>query len=62
MEEYNTRIIKMKIIEKGYSQREVAKMLGIREETLSRWIAGKLGNIEKFIELCKILDIDINDL
>lgn len=62
MKKYNTHIIKMKIIEKGYSQREIAKMLGIREETLSRWIAGKLGNIDTFIELCKILDIDIKDL
>lgn len=62
MNKYNTKLFKMKIIDKGYTQREVAKMLDIREETLSRWISGKLGNIDKFIELCKILDIDINDL
>lgn len=62
MKKYNTKIIKMKIIEKGYSQKEIAKKLNITEETLSRWINGKLGNIEKFIELCKILDIEIKEL
>lgn len=59
---YDTKIIKIKIIEKGYSQREIAKRLNITEETLSRWINGKLGNIEKFIELCKLLDIDVKEL
>lgn len=59
---YNTYKIKMKIIEKGYSNKEIAKILEVREETISRWINGKIGNISKFIELCKILDIDIRDL
>ena len=60
MEKYNTKIIKIKIIEKGYNQKEIAEKLGITDVTLSKWINGKLGNIEKFIELCQILDIDIN--
>lgn len=59
--EINSKIIKMKIIEKGYTNREIANKLNIHEQTISNWINGKMGNIEKFIELCKILDIDINE-
>ena len=58
----NSKIIKIKIIEKGYTNREIAKMLNLNEQTISNWINGKLGNIEKFIELCKILDIEIKEL
>lgn len=61
MEIRNTHIIKTKIIEKGYTQKEIAEKLGITEVTLSRWVNGKLGNIEKFIKLCKILEITPND-
>ena len=59
--EINSKIIKLKIIEKGYTNREIANKLNIHEQTISNWINGKMGNIEKFIELCKILDIDINE-
>ena len=59
--EINPKIIKLKIIEKGYTNREIANKLNIHEQTISNWINGKMGNIEKFIELCKILDIDINE-
>jgi len=56
-------LIKTKIIEKGYTNKAVSKILNINEQTISNWIQGKnLIQIEKFIELCKLLDIDINDL
>lgn len=56
-------IIKTKIIEKGYTNKEVAKMMNISEQTLSNWINGKnMKQIEKFIELCQFLNIDIKDL
>lgn len=58
----NTKLIKSKIVERGYTQREIAEMLNITEVTLSKWINGKLGNIETFIKLCKFLDIDIRNL
>lgn len=58
----NTIIIKSKITEKGYTQRKIAKELDISEVTLSKWINGKLGNIDKFIKLCIMLDIDVNEL
>lgn len=58
----NSKTIKIKIIEKGYTNKEIANMLNLSEQTISNWINGKLGNIEKFIELCKILDIEIKEL
>jgi len=56
-------IIKTRIIEKGYTNKEIAKTLNMSEQTLSNWINGKsIQQIDKFIELCKFLDIDIKDL
>lgn len=34
---YNFKIIKSRIIESGYTQKEIAKELGITEVTLSKW-------------------------
>lgn len=59
---YDLKVIKVKIIESGKSQKELAKEIGITEVTLSKWINGQIGNISKFIELCKILDINIDDI
>lgn len=58
----NSKFIKMKIIERGLTQIEVANYIGITPETLSRWINGELGNINKFIKLCKFLNIDAREL
>lgn len=59
----NFKLIKIKMIEKDYSLADLSKMLDINLNTISRWINGNnISNIEKFIELCKILDIDIKDL
>lgn len=56
-------VIKTRIIEKGYTNKEIAKTLNMSEQTLSNWINGKsIQQIDKFIELCKFLDIDIKDL
>lgn len=56
-------VIKTRIIEKGYTNKDVAKILNISEQTISKWINGKsTQQIEKFIELCKYLDIEIKDL
>lgn len=57
----NNNKIKIAIIKKGYSQKEIAERIKMSEATLSRWINGKLGNIDKFIELCYILDLNIDD-
>lgn len=53
--------IKIQIIKKGLTQKEIAEKLNISEATLSRWINGKLGNIDKFIKLCYILELKISD-
>lgn len=59
----NTKIIKIKMIEKNISQKEIAKKLNINEQTISNWINGKnLENIKKFLTLIKELEIDIKQL
>lgn len=62
MDKYNMKILKARIIEKNYKQKEIVLLFGIREETLSRWINGNLGNIRIFLDLCDFLDLDIKDL
>ena len=58
-----TKIIKIKMIEKGFTLNDLAKILKINTNTISRWINGNnINNIDKFIELCNILEIDIKDL
>jgi len=58
----NHNKIKAKIIESGYTQRDLADKLGISEITLSNWCNGKLGNIKVFIELCNIINLDVREL
>lgn len=62
MDKYNMKVLKAKIIQIGSTQKEIAKQLGIREETLSRWLNGHIGNIRIFLNLCDFLDVDIKDL
>ena len=59
----NTKKIKAKIYEKGYTIKEVAKKLNIHEQTLSNYINGKnLENINKFLELLNFLELEIKDI
>lgn len=57
----NMNIIKIQMIKKGYSQKEIAEKIEISEGTLSRWANGKIGNIEKFIKLCNLLELEIKN-
>lgn len=59
MSKYNTRLIKEKAVKEGYTNKQIAKIIGVHEVTISKWINGNIGNIEKFIDLCKLLDIEI---
>lgn len=57
------KIIKIKAIEKGLTYEEIAKKIKVSEQTISNWANGRAtNNIEKFIELCKLLEIDIKEL
>lgn len=59
---FNYKIIKSRIIEYNFSQKELAELIGVTEVTLSRWVNGNVGNIEKFLLLLKILNLDPKDL
>lgn len=55
--------VKMAIIKKGYTNKDVAKMIDVTEQTISNWINGRnVDNIIKFNKLCKILDLSIDDI
>lgn len=59
---YDMKIIKKRIIDLNKTQKEIAQYLGITEVTLSKWVNGDIGNIEKFIKLYQYLDIDIREI
>lgn len=58
----NKEYIKIQIIKSGMNQKQIADKLGISEITLSKWVNGNIGYIEKFIDLCILLDIDIKKI
>lgn len=59
----DTNKLKAKIYENGYTIKEIAKKINIHEQTLSNYISGKnLSNINKFLELLYILDIELEDI
>lgn len=59
----NTRIIKVKLAENNMTIKELAKNLEMNPQTISNWINGKnINQIEKFISICKILEIEMKDL
>lgn len=59
----DTRKIKSKIYQLGLQYKDISKEIGIHEQTLSNWINNKnLNNINKFIELLIMLDLDIKDI
>ena len=61
MKKYN--IIKIKAIENNLNYAEIAQKIGVSEQTISNWSNGRaISNIEKFIKMCKLLNIDIKDL
>ena len=48
---------------KNLNNKELAKIIKINENTISRWINGNnLSNINKFLEMLEILELDINDI
>lgn len=55
--------LKIRMLEKEITGREAAEKIGISEQTLSKWVNCKsIEQIEKFILLCKLLDIDPREL
>lgn len=59
----NTTRIKIAMLEKNLNNIELASILKINENTVSRWLNGKnLSNINNFLEMLKILELDINDI
>ena len=59
--------IRNKLIEaiknSGLSQTELAKELNVNQSMISDYLRGKkMPSIETFANLCKILDIDSNDI
>lgn len=57
------KYLKIKIIENGYTIRDIANKLNINEQTLSNWINSRNTNqIKKFLELLVLLNFNNDDL
>lgn len=58
----NSNLLRGRIAEKGYTQREVAKMIGITYQSFSEKINNKSNfKVSEIIKLCDILDISDKD-
>ncbi len=57
-------VIKRKRKEKGLTQEELGKLLGVNKGAISKWEAGRVQNIKrsKLLQLAKILDVSPNEL
>lgn len=59
----DTKIIKIRLIEKEMNQKEIAKELNVTKQTINNWINKRnTEKIEKFLQLMKRLEIEVNDL
>ena len=55
----NVNLIRAKMVEKGYTQGEVAKKIGMSSNSLSRKLLGKREfRLREVCMLCEVLDID----
>lgn len=53
--------LKNEIINSGMSQTEIAKALGISQQTISCYLhKNKMPSLDTFANLCKLLDVDTN--
>lgn len=51
------------ITESGKTQTEIAKQLGIRQQTVSHYVKGDImPALDTFANLCVILDLDANEI
>lgn len=56
------RTIKNARLKKGYTQSQLADLLNVSNKTISKWETGIcLPDVSVYLELCKILDISINE-
>lgn len=48
---------------KGYSQDQLAKIIGVTTATIQNWENGRgMGSVERILKLCTELDADVRDL
>ena len=47
----------------GMTQTELARRLGIRQPTIGQYLSGRsMPALDTFANLCKVLDVDANDI
>ena len=61
MKEYY-RILKERRIEKGLTQRELADVLGVKDNAYSQYESGvRKMDAASFIKICNVLDLQLSD-
>ncbi|MDF2879598.1 MAG: helix-turn-helix protein [Clostridiaceae bacterium] len=59
----NTKLLKIQLVKKDMTVIELAEKIGVNVNTVSRWMNGNnLNQIEKFLEMLKVLDVNYKDL
>jgi transcriptional regulator with XRE-family HTH domain len=59
----NIKYVKIQMIKHNLNVKEIAKLLNVNINTISRWTNGKnTANIEIFIKLINLLELDTNKL
>ncbi len=59
----NGRLIKLHIGKSGTTNKELGQKLNLNPNTITAWINGRnSSNIEKFLELCAMIDLNPLDL
>lgn len=62
IEKIRERIIEA-IKQSGLTQTEISKRLNVSQQTISHYVKGdKMPALDTFANLCKILDLDANEL
>lgn len=56
-------ILKIKILENGYTIRNISKEINISEQTITNWINGRnTSSIVSFLSLCKKLNMTSDEI
>lgn len=62
LEQIRERLVEA-IRNSGMTQTELARRLGIRQPTIGQYLSGRsMPALDTFANLCKVLDVDANDI
>lgn len=58
----NTENLQRKMQEKKVSQGELGRIIGVSQQTIFKWLHGTDPSLERFCQICEVLDVEPNFL